>query len=490
MSDDRTAFLAAIREAPEDDAVRLVFADWLEDHGDDERAEFIRSQVTASRLDDLDPTRIRLDHRAAALLKQNEKKWLTPVRRIAQSCRMDRGFPRHVVVNSRKFREKGAALFALEPIWSVRPTALRADKAHLSELMAGLAGVRELTLANLSGIATSLAIAEWRKIFTHPALESVQTLVLENNSIPITTWRTIFECPYLGNVQRLVLGQDLRGGTRHLAATPNPSILASIREVHFLLETWLRPETVATWAERLPWPQLTHLTLPRVMPETAPSCPTTHLRSFRAIGYGQETEEPDGFFGETTWPALERLELTHLIRTHTLGVLGDSRLFPRLRILLVGLQRPYHLIDDRNTSANLRSWAQSPLIGQLEELDIDWGETTYRNPAIRADIPSPFPAQFLAALFARRTPLRLRKLVLRSAGLNAETLMGLTLSGVLPELQGITFERCELPQTAAAILAQTTLPKLRALGLPGSLLGEDISPLVERFGEDGVRREF
>ena len=35
-------FLAAIRENPDDDAVRLIFADWLEDQGDTDRAEFIR----------------------------------------------------------------------------------------------------------------------------------------------------------------------------------------------------------------------------------------------------------------------------------------------------------------------------------------------------------------------------------------------------------------------------------------------------------------
>src|SRR4051812_5383520 len=36
------ALLAAIAEAPDDDAPRLVYADWLEEHGDDARAEFIR----------------------------------------------------------------------------------------------------------------------------------------------------------------------------------------------------------------------------------------------------------------------------------------------------------------------------------------------------------------------------------------------------------------------------------------------------------------
>src|SRR5262245_45901678 len=42
---DRDAFIRAICSAPEDDTVRLVFADWLEEHGEEERAEFIRVQI-------------------------------------------------------------------------------------------------------------------------------------------------------------------------------------------------------------------------------------------------------------------------------------------------------------------------------------------------------------------------------------------------------------------------------------------------------------
>jgi uncharacterized protein (TIGR02996 family) len=39
------AFFAAIRAQPEADAPRLVFADWLDEHGQPERAEFIRRHI-------------------------------------------------------------------------------------------------------------------------------------------------------------------------------------------------------------------------------------------------------------------------------------------------------------------------------------------------------------------------------------------------------------------------------------------------------------
>src|SRR5947199_11004 len=47
--DQSEAFIHAILESPED-APRLVYADWLDDNGDPDRAEFIRAQVAQDRI--------------------------------------------------------------------------------------------------------------------------------------------------------------------------------------------------------------------------------------------------------------------------------------------------------------------------------------------------------------------------------------------------------------------------------------------------------
>lgn len=47
---DRDAFIRAICEAPGDDTPRLVYADWLDEHGEPERAELIRVGVELARL--------------------------------------------------------------------------------------------------------------------------------------------------------------------------------------------------------------------------------------------------------------------------------------------------------------------------------------------------------------------------------------------------------------------------------------------------------
>src|SRR5437762_7367117 len=75
MSDEQ-GFLAAIREHPDDDTPRLVYADWLDDHGDADRAEFIRVQCELARLGEYHERRNELEQREKELLKAHEMEWL------------------------------------------------------------------------------------------------------------------------------------------------------------------------------------------------------------------------------------------------------------------------------------------------------------------------------------------------------------------------------------------------------------------------------
>ena len=67
------ALLQAVRENPGDGSLRLVYADWLEDHGQPERAEFIRVLCELARLPD-DPRSVvrrrELEARERALLRE------------------------------------------------------------------------------------------------------------------------------------------------------------------------------------------------------------------------------------------------------------------------------------------------------------------------------------------------------------------------------------------------------------------------------------
>lgn len=63
--------LRAILEKPEDDAPRLIYADWLEEDGQPERAEFIRVQCELARC----PSEIRADRRWNDLRYMVQKPW-------------------------------------------------------------------------------------------------------------------------------------------------------------------------------------------------------------------------------------------------------------------------------------------------------------------------------------------------------------------------------------------------------------------------------
>src|SRR5262245_13702893 len=102
------AFLQDIREHPDDDTPRLIFADWLEEHGQPERGEFIRIQCELARTPPEPPDFARppfaeaaaqdkmrraLEAREKELIDRNTHAWLAPLDRAADYVWFDRGLP-------------------------------------------------------------------------------------------------------------------------------------------------------------------------------------------------------------------------------------------------------------------------------------------------------------------------------------------------------------------------------------------------------------
>jgi uncharacterized protein (TIGR02996 family) len=70
------AFLATLADDPDDEVTRLVFADWIEEQGDPERAEFIRIQCRLANLATDDPERPALEQREIELYRKGAPRWL------------------------------------------------------------------------------------------------------------------------------------------------------------------------------------------------------------------------------------------------------------------------------------------------------------------------------------------------------------------------------------------------------------------------------
>src|SRR5262249_5399637 len=93
-------FLRAICENPADDAPRLVYADWLDEKGESERAEFIRVQVWLARADEEGEDSLAWQSRERALRKHREATWRDELPSLSgiQWQRFRRGFVDRVSV--------------------------------------------------------------------------------------------------------------------------------------------------------------------------------------------------------------------------------------------------------------------------------------------------------------------------------------------------------------------------------------------------------
>ena len=150
MPSPQAGFLRDILEHPEDDAPRLVYADWLDEHGDADRAEFIRVGCERARLEE-GSRWAALAVRERQLLAAHGDAWKKEVAAWARpGCWFERGFVAGVECRAGQFCDGCQALYRRAP---VRHAALRMVTGFLNQLMmrARLAPLRKLDL--LDGVS-------------------------------------------------------------------------------------------------------------------------------------------------------------------------------------------------------------------------------------------------------------------------------------------------------------------------------------------------
>jgi uncharacterized protein (TIGR02996 family) len=136
---ERAALIAAIQAAPDDDAVRLVCADWFEEQGDEAsvaRADFIRTQVRRAGLPPDAPEGAELEARELRLLRRYAPAWCG-AHFAFQKVRFRRGFIEAIHLHLQHFLHHRRQLFALEPVRDVRLTGWYRAPADLVRRVAG-----------------------------------------------------------------------------------------------------------------------------------------------------------------------------------------------------------------------------------------------------------------------------------------------------------------------------------------------------------------
>jgi uncharacterized protein (TIGR02996 family) len=174
---DEQALFQTILEHPDDDAPRLVFADWLEEHGQAERAEFIRLQIEVTNLEHGDLQRTKFAVRAAHLLRTHRDDWRPPFKLGYQ---FSRGFVEWISLYPHEYRQYAEELFQFAPITRLKLKQLSTvEDARTISQSHFLSRLRTLDLSN-SGVGGAFVLTA---ILTSPHLTGLRDLNLRDNQL-------------------------------------------------------------------------------------------------------------------------------------------------------------------------------------------------------------------------------------------------------------------------------------------------------------------
>lgn len=262
---EHEGFVRAITEAPDDDTPRLIYSDWLEENGDEERARFIRLQVEAAQLEEFDPRRGILEARAKQILERREPEWSSALGLNAEGNYFRRGFLDEVFLSARVFLDRGEELCRRAPVTGLELGDSSANDCKALARSALLSRLRSLTpspehaavllrsphLRNLVRLSFSFAKApdqvlsaleeagslpqlrilelddcefaddDIEALARLPLLASVELLDLTWNSFGSEGVASLARSPHLGNLKVLKLAENFMRveGIRALAAS-------------------------------------------------------------------------------------------------------------------------------------------------------------------------------------------------------------------------------------------------------------------------------
>jgi uncharacterized protein (TIGR02996 family) len=172
---DEQPFLDAVFARYHDDAPRLVYADYLDDAGDPDRAELVRVQVALARLPDDHPRKAGLVDRQDELIAANSARWTAHLGDLGVTVWFRRGVPDSVSMYAGAFLSDGEELFR------------RARVRRLRLLEAG---------------------AVMPKLIHSPLLAAVRELDLCANDLGNGGVSLLVRSPHLGGVEELNLADD------------------------------------------------------------------------------------------------------------------------------------------------------------------------------------------------------------------------------------------------------------------------------------------
>ncbi len=217
------ALLAAVCAAPDDDLPRLVYADWCDENGHPDRAEFIRVQVAIAN--GAKGTKLaELQKLEEGLLAENEVKWTESLREFADDYYSDpfrfrRGFVEDISITGELLTEHGDELFEMAPIRTLRLGDQDVEGLHKCKHLL------RITTLELTGCALDEEYRSTAKFFGSPLLANLTTLIAkgydDNGHLDAGGLRAIVNSPHLAKLRHLDIGENW---LFHISAAEQPEM--------------------------------------------------------------------------------------------------------------------------------------------------------------------------------------------------------------------------------------------------------------------------
>lgn len=381
------ALLQAIREQPEDDLPRLVFADWLDEHGQSPRAEFIRVQCELSRSVETSPQWQLLKARSDTLEAAHSAEWVGPLHEHSWWCSWTfrRGFVDRVSISDHR-----QTLAILPPL----RTAFARNAISKLDYSWSSGGFAENRVSELLRVSLN-----WPEVRSLRELELSYYRSGETDGWLDGEIEQLARNPHLAQLRSLKLGSDL--SPDQLAQLGRGSFAASIRQFRARMgmegdhQQWCR-----AWRQLPFLHQLTELDLgiDWHTDDTLATLLEAELPDVRGVNL-HCNDFTDGVFSVLNrWPRLRQvhsLELMannlglHLLTrlaelpTDSLRVLSFGGEIYRNRATRIFLSRPGALDPD-----SCIRFARSQLADQLTDLMVM--EVAPGGPLLRALSAAPF----------------------------------------------------------------------------------------------------
>jgi uncharacterized protein (TIGR02996 family) len=436
---DLDGILAGVCDRPDDNASRLVLADWCEENGEADRAEFVRLQLRLEDVPEYDPSRFDLEERALDLLAEHRDEWLAglPAWARREPVTFRRGLPGEIRLPPGRFLDRGERLVKSMPLVRLTIHGLPERAAELA--VAGALGrVSELEFAGVSPSSARLRDF-WRRF---PG-DSLRHLGFDGDHAPLTTDRPLSGWPGLAGLRSLSL-RGLSATDANLAALLASPNFGQLERLEVVGELHTGARTAAA--------------VPR----------NKSLAGLRVLGLADVQADDAGVaaLAGARWDRLERLSVAT----------GQASPAAVARLAAAPYFASLHALDLKSYSAEavLERWRPT----RLTHLALDWGVSFGAIAAVCASdlaegltsfrLSTQCPAEDMAPLPASTRFARLVRLEVGATYSRSDLSCRLIESPHLPALRELHLNECGMTAEAAQRLPhQDGLSRFRALSIRG-----------------------